>query len=524
MSTLVIQLERLGDLVQTTPALQALQAGGETEVDILVSSGHESFLVGLPGLRNIYPIPRDLQLQMERDLRAGRAGSAGPEAVLDALQLPVYDRVCNFTHHRFGSRLAALVDARRHSGPLFDGEGRWRYAGWWHQYPVALLDFRAANRFNLVDLYRASVGGSAATLGEARPMISGWEAGAAGELPDGVRVALNPGASRDWKRWPRDRYARLAGLIADSGAVPVLVGGPDDEALCAGIEAVEPRAVNRCGGSIEALADLLARCELLVSNDTGAAHVAAAVGTPVIALFGATHFAETAPWGDGHWILQVPFSHESADWTPLTPELVAEAVARRLEDSDAEGLALSAQGAGILLSETRVDREGDPVGGLVYRRFGASATSAEEAQARLLRRLFACVLTPGEAIPKTGDIGCHEPELLRQRADEAAHWCERVAPLLPSCQAAMQAVRARDRESLREASATLSGELDALLDAAREGGASAAPLILALWHLKTLGETHPDRVFLAHLDVLQRAIGWQRQLADLLRLVADQSI
>jgi len=522
MSTLVIQLERLGDLVQTTPALQALLAAGEKEIDVLLVAGHEPFLSGLAGLRNIYPVPRELQLQMERGLRTG-GGGAGPEAVLDALQLPAYDRVCNFSHHRFGSRLAVLVDARRRSGPMFDGEGQWHYAGWWHQYPVALLDFREANRFNLVDMYRASVGGSTATLGEARPVIRGWEAGAAGDLPDGVRVALNPGASREWKQWPMECYARLAGLIADAGAVPVLVGGPDDLELCASIRSIEPRALDRCGGSVDVLADLLARCDLLVSNDTGAAHVAAAVGTPVIALFGATHFSESAPWGEGHWILQVPFSHESADWSLLTPELVAEAVLRRMEGRDAEVLAPRAERAGVVLSETCIDRERDPVGGLVYRRFGRSATSAEEVGAILLRRFFACELTPGQAIPNTGDLGCHEPAALREQGDEARRWSESVAPLLPLCQAAMQAVRARDVDALREASAALSGELDALLDAAREGGASAAPLIFALWHLKTLGESHPDRVFLAHLDMLQRAMAWQQGLADLLHRVADQS-
>jgi len=68
------------------------------------------------------------------------------------------------------------------------------------------------------------------------------------------------------------------------------------------------------------MATLLAHCELLVSGDTGAVHLSAAVGTTVIGLYGATaYFAETAPYGEGHLILQTPIgapmsaiSHESA--------------------------------------------------------------------------------------------------------------------------------------------------------------------------------------------------------------------
>src|SRR3989304_586171 len=52
------------------------------------------------------------------------------------------------------------------------------------------------------------------------------------------------------------------------------------------------------------LAALLERCQLLITNDTGTMHVAAAVGTPVVALFGSTNPTTTGPWGHGHTVVK----------------------------------------------------------------------------------------------------------------------------------------------------------------------------------------------------------------------------
>ena len=130
-----------------------------------------------------------------------------------------------------------------------------------------------------------------------------WLAGAPGRRPGLPVVALEPGGAYGVaKRWPADRYAALAGRLAREGrADVVLVGTKDMADLHATIvaQAGAGAAVISAAGATDLpqLAALLARCRLLVTNDTGPMHLAAAVGTPVLALFGSTDPAGCGPMG-----------------------------------------------------------------------------------------------------------------------------------------------------------------------------------------------------------------------------------
>jgi len=109
-------------------------------------------------------------------------------------------------------------------------------------------------------------------------------------LISGDFVALAPGSIWGSKRWPY--YAELASKLA---AAVVVVGGPDDAALGNEIvRAVEggqgrSRAVNACGRlTLRQSAALIGRATLLVTNDSAPLHLATAMGTPVVSLFGPT--------------------------------------------------------------------------------------------------------------------------------------------------------------------------------------------------------------------------------------------
>ncbi|MEW6324596.1 MAG: D-glycero-beta-D-manno-heptose 1,7-bisphosphate 7-phosphatase, partial [Nitrospirota bacterium] len=102
----------------------------------------------------------------------------------------------------------------------------------------------------------------------------------------------------DAKRWPIDRYAELAArLIADGQAV-VALGGPAEQPLGRRLAAGPGGVIDLTGRTSlrEAMA-VLALCRLAVSNDSGLLHVAAAVGTPTIGIFGPTDPARTGPTG-----------------------------------------------------------------------------------------------------------------------------------------------------------------------------------------------------------------------------------
>jgi heptosyltransferase-2 len=123
-----------------------------------------------------------------------------------------------------------------------------------------------------------------------REAVRRAEALLAGLPPGRRRVAVAPGARWASKRWPAARFAALADALGAGGHAVVLAGGPPDVEVLAPFRAAltRPLAADLSAQPLEVLAAALARVDLLVSNDSGLAHVAAAAGTPVLALFGPT--------------------------------------------------------------------------------------------------------------------------------------------------------------------------------------------------------------------------------------------
>lgn len=124
----------------------------------------------------------------------------------------------------------------------------------------------------------------------------------------GPVVAFHPGADHfPAKRWPAERFARLADELAERyGARIVLVGGPGDVALAEAVgRQVRRAAVLNLAGRLALLetAAVLERADLMVGNDSGPLHMAAAVGTPVVALFGPSEPRHFAPLGAHHRVL-----------------------------------------------------------------------------------------------------------------------------------------------------------------------------------------------------------------------------
>lgn len=125
-------------------------------------------------------------------------------------------------------------------------------------------------------------------------------------------VILHPGSGEPWKRWPAARYAQLADALLDRGVPVVLSAGPSDTATLAEVrERMRRPAPVLAGLPARELAACFALARCYAGNDSGATHLAAAAGAPVIAIFGPTDPASWAPRGDVRVLRACPASAES---------------------------------------------------------------------------------------------------------------------------------------------------------------------------------------------------------------------
>jgi lipopolysaccharide heptosyltransferase II len=111
-------------------------------------------------------------------------------------------------------------------------------------------------------------------------------------------VVLNPHCRKEANMWPAECYAALAEKLIAAGRKVVLTGGPVAKPLCDEISARTEGRVLRSDGQLSLLgsAELIRRSDLFVTGDTGPMHIAAAVGTPIIALFGPALPLKTGPY------------------------------------------------------------------------------------------------------------------------------------------------------------------------------------------------------------------------------------
>ena len=111
-------------------------------------------------------------------------------------------------------------------------------------------------------------------------------------------IVINPSASVAWKTWPLQHWARVASALSTAGTV-ILVGGPAQQSLHAELARHAGQPLHDLTGrtTLAELVALLDRCALHIAADTGSAHIAAALGRPVVSLYGPTPAWRKAPYG-----------------------------------------------------------------------------------------------------------------------------------------------------------------------------------------------------------------------------------
>jgi len=282
---LVVNMNYMGDALLTTPAIAALrQAYPEARIDTVVGAGAAAeVLKNNPDLDAI--IARTARgswarvVQTYRLLRDGR--------YTDAVILPPLSAY---------AAAAWLARTPRRVGQ--GGRGMNRFLTELRQTRAthmadAMLDTMPLPRATHQDVRRLVVAVDAESKAASDALLA-----ASGITTDGPVLAVNVGATRPQKRWFAASFALALDGLADTPCV--LVGsGEEDIALATEVLRLTQRArpVNLVGKtSVKTLAAVLQRCDLLLSADSGPMHLATAVGTPTLALFGSTDPVVTGPF------------------------------------------------------------------------------------------------------------------------------------------------------------------------------------------------------------------------------------
>jgi heptosyltransferase-2 len=300
MRILVVQTAFLGDIVLTTPLLR--------EIKRVLPDAHLSVLTTPLGVALLEGHPF-VDERIAFDKRAAARGPLGMlRAVRDLRGRAFEAAVAAQRSHRTGLLIAGS-GARLRVG--FRGaSGGWAYTA---RVPWA-ADAHAVYRY----LALARPFGGNPEAADPRPVLGVDDRARARVtailaregIGGGDRiVAISPGSIWGTKRWTPEGFAAVARHAAASGLRPVLVGAPDEAALCAAISAEAGGGIPVLAGAtgVQDLTALLAVARALVVNDSGPGHVAAAVGTPVVAVFGPTvpSFGYV-PFGPAHRIVERP--------------------------------------------------------------------------------------------------------------------------------------------------------------------------------------------------------------------------
>ena len=269
---LVIQTAFLGDVVLTTPLLDAL-ARRHGPVDVVTTPAAAPLLVTHPAVRRV----------LAYDKRRADRGLPGLLRLARTLRAGGY-AIAYLPHRSLRSAaLARLAGIPRRVGfhdgwpSLYTGVRRRPASGHEIDRLLALADERPHHQT------APSLGVTAGDHAAAERLLR--EAQVAAPF-----VAIAPGSIWGTKRWPG--YAALAERLAGRAAV-VAVGGPEDTALggaiVAAVRAAGGVAVDACGRlGVREAAALIGRAAVLITNDSAPLHFAAAMGTPVVAVFGPT--------------------------------------------------------------------------------------------------------------------------------------------------------------------------------------------------------------------------------------------
>lgn len=283
MRVLVVKLSSLGDLFHALPAVAQMKNALGAEVDWVTNQGYADLVRRFDPVRHVIPFPR-------------KNFCAGLRPFLEHLRREEYDYVFDMQGLLKSALAARAARARKRIGPSFHREGS-------HFFYDAVTGPRNKNRhaveenLDLLDFLGITRG--PATFPVQFDLPEGLPA-------DKAHVGLIPCSRWKTKNWPPEHFIELAKSLSDEAHLYVF-GAPEDRAVCHRI--VEEsgdgnRVIDMCAKTtMTELGGWLSTMDLVITVDSGPMHIAAATGTPVLAIFGATDHRRTGPYGELHRVL-----------------------------------------------------------------------------------------------------------------------------------------------------------------------------------------------------------------------------
>jgi lipopolysaccharide heptosyltransferase II len=279
MQILVVKLSSLGDLFHALPAVHALKRGLGAEVDWVTQPEYAEVVRCFTDVRDVIAFPR-------------RGGLGGWRAFLGCLRAQRYAMAVDLQGLAKSAIVIRLARVSRRIGPSYHREGsRLLYS--------AVAGPRNRERHAVdqaLDVVRFL------GLSAAEPVFSVNFPPRPVDAPR-PRVAVIPSSRWPTKNWPPACFAQVADLLQKRRAASVfLLGGREDAPVCQGVAAaLTGRTVNLAGTlGLAECGGLLREMDLVLSNDSGPGHMAAALGTPTLMVFGPTDPRRTGPYGSAH--------------------------------------------------------------------------------------------------------------------------------------------------------------------------------------------------------------------------------
>jgi predicted lipopolysaccharide heptosyltransferase III len=285
---LVIRLRSIGDTVLSTPSLFALKRFlPHAEIDILLEDWVAPVLDGYPHVDNVITMARRSpasRARVARQLRANR-----------------YDVVYNLHGGTTATLLARATGARHRIG-----YASYQYAGLHNHLSPSSALLWGRDKTHSVEQQLALLGWTGVPVSDRPPTELAVTKDAAAAVAAELRTAgledrplgvIHPAAAFATKQWAADNFGRIAEELARRGLAVVVITTAKEAGL---VDAVKQNASAPVLGltdlTLPEVTALLARARLFVGNDSGIAHIAAAVQAPAVVIFGSSNVAHWRPW------------------------------------------------------------------------------------------------------------------------------------------------------------------------------------------------------------------------------------